>query len=54
MPVNASEQARASLYDRLGRIYPIAIVIDDFIQHKRVSAIIRSRDRLGRAIGEAQ
>jgi hemoglobin len=31
MPVNASEQARASLYNRLGGVYPIATVIDDFI-----------------------
>jgi hypothetical protein len=54
MPVNASEQARAPLYDRLGRVYPIATVIDDFINHKRMSAITRSRDRLERALGEAQ
>jgi hemoglobin len=31
MPVNPSEQAQASLYDRLGGVYPIATVIDDFI-----------------------
>jgi len=31
MPVNASDQAQASLYDRLGGVYPIATVIDDFI-----------------------
>jgi hemoglobin len=31
MPVNPSEQAQPSLYDRLGGVYPIATVIDDFI-----------------------
>lgn len=55
-PASAAEEAKPSLYERLGGIYAIATVVDDFIEHLLVNhtlnanpAIKEARDRVPKA-----
>ena len=48
-PAMASEQESPSLYDRLGGVYPIAVVVDDFIERLLVNDTLNANPAIKEA-----
>lgn len=44
-----AQEQEASLYDRLGGIYPIALVVDDFIDRLMVNDVLNANPRIAEA-----
>jgi hemoglobin len=49
VPVSAQQPPRSSLYDRLGGVYPIAVVVDDFIERLLVNDILNANPAIAAA-----
>lgn len=48
-PAAAQDKKDASLYDRLGGVYPIAVVVDDFIDRVMADATLNANPRIAEA-----